>query len=150
VNLFADLWDEEEAQPGYAHRELAVGRRLGGELLGATLYELPPGSAICPYHYHHGEEEMALVLAGEVTLRTPRGEEPLRTGDAEVFLQGPEGGHLVRNTGGEVARVLMLSTLSQTGVTVYPDSGKVGAWIPGGGWLWREADAGVSYWDGEA
>jgi uncharacterized cupin superfamily protein len=93
---------------------------------------------------------MALVLAGEVTLRTPRGEEPLRTGDAEVFLQGPDGGHLVRNTGSEVARVLMLSTLSPTGVTVYPDSGKVGAWIPGGGWLWREADAGVGYWDGEA
>ncbi len=149
VNLLGDEWTAEQDRPGYVIRELAVAKRLGAELLGATLYELASGSAICPYHYHHGEEEQVLVLSGSVTLRSPRGEEPLRPGDLEVFPQGPAGAHLIRNTGDALARVLMLSSISAVGVTIYPDSAKVGAWADGNSWLAREADTHVDYWDGE-
>ncbi len=124
VNLRGDEWTEKQGRGGYVIRELAVAKRLGAELLGATLYELAPGSAICPYHYHHGEEELA--------------------------LEGPGGAHLIRNTGDEPARVLMLSSISAVGVTIYPDSAKVGAWADGNSWLAREADTHVDYWDGEA
>jgi uncharacterized cupin superfamily protein len=54
-------------------------------------------------------------------LRTPRGEEVLDPGHAEVFLRGPGGAHLIRNVGEDPARVLMLSTLSEVGVSPYPD-----------------------------
>ncbi len=49
-----------------------VGRRLGSELLGATVFEIEPGIPDVS-HFHHGNEEWALVLAGTVTLRTPDG-----------------------------------------------------------------------------
>jgi uncharacterized cupin superfamily protein len=150
VNLFGDDWSDEETRPGFVHRELAVAKRLGAELLGATLYELEPGQAICPYHYHHGEEELALVVSGRVLLRTPAGEAPLEPGCAEVFLQGPAGAHSIRNVGDEPARVIVFSANSDVGVSVYPDSAKVGAWAAGTrGWLAREADAHVGYWEGE-
>ena len=40
-----------------------------------TVYELPPGQSICPYHYELGDEEWLIVLAGRPTLRTPEGEQ---------------------------------------------------------------------------
>ena len=43
-------------------------------------------------------------------------------------------------------RVMMLSTLHEPSVAVYPDSGKIGVWPPGK--LFREDDA-TGYWEGE-
>ena len=52
-NLFADDWDIEQSQPGYTWKRMRVARRLGGELLGASVYELPPGQGTWPYHLLH-------------------------------------------------------------------------------------------------
>ncbi len=41
---------------------------------------------------------------------------------------GPEGAHQVFNRGEETIRVLMLSTLFEPSVAVYPDSDKIGVW----------------------
>lgn len=148
-NVFGEEWDEAGRRPGWETREVAVGKRLGGEMIGATLYELAPTSAICPYHEHAAEEEMALVVAGRVTLRGPDGETELGEGDLEVFLRGARGGHLIRNAGEEPARVLMLSTRAEVEVCRYPDSGKVGVWAPGLLLMGREAEMHVEYFDGE-
>jgi uncharacterized cupin superfamily protein len=148
-NVLGDEWDEEGTRPGWEQREVGVGRRLGGEMLGATLYELAPGAAICPYHEHAAEEEMALVVAGRVNLRGPNGEQELAEGDLEVFLRGSKGGHLIRNVGDEPARVLMVSTLAQVEVCRYPDSGKVGVWGPELRLMGREAEMDVEYFEGE-
>lgn len=40
-----------------------IGAALGGELLGATLYELPPGQRTWPFHFEHGNEEWLLCVA---------------------------------------------------------------------------------------
>jgi uncharacterized cupin superfamily protein len=38
-------------------------RHLGhGQILGATLHELPPQAVGSAYHFHHGNEEMLIVL----------------------------------------------------------------------------------------
>ena len=64
-NLFAEHeWDSEQQRDGYRHRVAAIGPRLGGALLGGSLYELPPGESSWPYHYEHGAEEWLLVVAG--------------------------------------------------------------------------------------
>ena len=55
------------------------GPKIGAGRMGATVYELPPGKALCPYHYE-SEEEWLLVLQGEVTLRHPDGEDVLGPG----------------------------------------------------------------------
>ena len=73
------------------------------------MYELPPGQAICPYHYEYGEEEWLLVLEGRPTLRHPEGSDQLDPWDVVCFTRGPEGAHRVQNDTEETARVLMFS-----------------------------------------
>ena len=65
ANLLRDRWDEQRARPGYAWKRRGLGRALGGELLGASLYELPPGQATRPYHWHWANEELLIVVAGK-------------------------------------------------------------------------------------
>jgi uncharacterized cupin superfamily protein len=108
-----------------------VGKALGAKRTGTSVYEIPPGQAVCPYHYEYGEEEWLLVLTGHPTLRTPDGEERLSPMDLVCFPEGPEGAHGVRNESDETVRVLMYSTVSETCVSVYPDSDKVGIYVNG-------------------
>jgi uncharacterized cupin superfamily protein len=102
-----------------------LGRALGGELLGASLYELPPGQATWPYHWHWGNEELLIVVAGKPTLRTPDGERDLQAADVVLFRRGPEGAHAVSNRGHAPARVLIVSTMIHPEIGEYPDSGKI-------------------------
>lgn len=147
VNLFGVELTLDEGDPdGYHTAYVRVGPLVGGSLLGLSVYELPPGQSICPYHWEAGDEEWLVVLTGRPTLRTPHGERELAPWDAVCFPTGAEGAHKVTNRGEEPARVAMLSTRNDPGVAVYPDSNKIGAWPPGK--LFRLDDA-VDYWDGE-
>ena len=111
---------------------------------------MPPGQAICPYHYEHGEEEWILVLQGRPSLRTPDGVEALEPLDVVFFPRGPEGAHQVRNQTGAPVRVLMWSTVVYPAVSVYPDSDKVGVWtgIKPEDLIVKRSSA-VEYYDGE-
>jgi uncharacterized cupin superfamily protein len=126
-NLNGDQWDRVEEREGWRSRDAWVGARLGGELLGGSLYELEPGDRLCPYHLHHANEEWLIVVRGEPTLRSPDGEQDLREGDVVVFLRGKAGAHQVSNRTDAPIRVLMLSSMVALEVVEYPDSGKVGA-----------------------
>ena len=152
VNLTGELqWDDENEQPGYGHRVAAVGRRLGGSLLGGSVYELPAGEKTWPYHYELGCEEWLLVLSGRPTLRTPDGEQELSPGDLAVFKEGPEGAHLGHNRTEEPCRVLLLSSKAPLAIIHYPDSGKVGLWSQAGGYdAMLRSQPKLDYWDGEA
>jgi quercetin dioxygenase-like cupin family protein len=65
--------------------------RTPGSSLTASVYVLEPGEKHKPYHFHHGAEELLLVLEGTPTLRTPSGERVLHRGDVVHF--GAEGAH---------------------------------------------------------
>ena len=78
---------------------------LGSEDSGVSVYELPPGQAVCPYHYEVGEEEWLLVLAGNPTLRHPDGSERLDPWDVVRFPKGPAGAHGIRNETDEPVRI---------------------------------------------
>jgi uncharacterized cupin superfamily protein len=135
---------------GFRAGMFRFGPQLGAKESGSTVYELPPGQAICPYHYEHGEEEWLLVLEGTPTLRTPGGEEAIAPWEMVFFPSGPDGAHSVRNTTGEMVRVLMFSTRKEVAVAVYPDSDKIGIFTGN-----RDDDimvrrsSGVPYFDGE-
>jgi uncharacterized cupin superfamily protein len=138
-------WDEDDAQ-GYQLAYKRVGPLVGAQQLGLSVYELPPGNSICPYHYEVGREEWLLVLVGRPTLRTPGGEHQLRPWDV-AFFPGDEGGaHKVTNRTDQTVRIAMLSTTADPNVTVYPDSEKVGAWPPGKTFT---LDSAVDYFQGE-
>jgi uncharacterized cupin superfamily protein len=148
ANLFdvGAQWDEGDP-PGYGTGYVRVGPLVGAEQLGLSVYELPPGQSICPYHYEIGFEEWLVVLVGRPTLRTPEGERELRPWDVAFFPDGEEGAHKVTNGTDETVRVAILSNKSDPGAAIYPDSNKVGIWPPGK--LFRLGDE-VDYWDGEA
>ena len=117
---------------------------------GASLWELPPGQSVCPYHYELGEEEWLLVLEGRPTLRTPDGEERLEPFDMVFFPTGPEGAHKVTNETDSRVRVVMWSEVVFPTAAVYPDSDKVGVYTADrSDDLMVRRSSGVDYFDGE-
>ena len=150
-NLFGKHeWESEQEREGYRHRVTRIGAPLGAELLGASLYELPPGESTWPYHYEHGAEEWLLVVSGRPTLRTPSGERQLKPGDVAVFPQGPSGAHKVTNPTDESVRVVIFSSKSPLAVVVYPDSRKLGVWTKEDGYIGLVRDEPkLDYWEGE-
>ena len=73
TNVWTDDWDPGEDWSGGG----ALSKRLPrGDVLGASVYELGPGN-FAIYHFHHGAEELLVVLRGTPTLRTPEGERVL-------------------------------------------------------------------------
>jgi uncharacterized cupin superfamily protein len=104
------------------------GAQLGAKQTGTSVYELPPGQAVCPYHYEYGEEEWLLVLDGRPSVRTPDGVRELERNDVVFFPMGAPGAHQVRNDSDEPARVMMWGTVVTPTATAYPDSDKVGIW----------------------
>jgi uncharacterized cupin superfamily protein len=117
VNVWTDDWDEGEDWSGGGGK----GKRLPrGPVLGASAYELGPGNFVV-YHFHHGMEELLVVLRGRPTLRTPDGERQLEEGESVYFPVGPEGAHALRNDTDEPVRFLMASTRPSPEVVEYPD-----------------------------
>lgn len=155
-NVYTNDWDMREDQPGFEWDRMRLARRLGGDMLGASVYVIKPGQKSFPYHFHRANEEMLLVLDGEVTVRTPTGEEVAGKGDATIFNRGADGAHQLINHTDEPARVIMFSTMVEPEIAEYPDTGKIGVFAgraPGaqGGGLQKvlDGDAVVGYFDDE-
>ncbi|WP_210491962.1 cupin domain-containing protein [Patulibacter sp. SYSU D01012] len=140
-NLLTDALPEW--RPGV--RLLAVGAAAGAERLGATAYELGPGAQAAPYHLHHGQEELLVVLSGTPELRTPAGTRRLVAGAVVAFPAGPDGAHRLRNDADEPCRYLVVGTTALPEVVEYPDTGTVLALTgPAAGHAWR-AGSDVAY-----
>jgi uncharacterized cupin superfamily protein len=146
-------FDEPREHPGFRAQRARLGRQAGAARLGLSLWEVGAGEAAYPFHYHLGEEEMVVVLEGELSLRTPTGWRELREGEVVSFLRGEAGAHQLVNRTRRSARFLAISTSGDPDIVVYPDSGKVGAVerLPQGGGLqamFRGAET-VDYYEGE-
>jgi uncharacterized cupin superfamily protein len=151
-NLFSAECVYDDTDPeGYGAGMARFGPSIGASLLGGSVYELPPGQSICPYHYEYADEEWLVVLESTPVLRTPGGEEQLRAGDVVAFARGPEGAHKVTNRTSATLHVLLLSTMNEPAVAVYPDSDKIGVWTGNENdkLMVRRRDGAVDYWDGE-
>jgi len=145
VNLNEPDFDEPRGAEGFRARRAGVGRQLGSEKLGASYWEIGPGEAAYPYHWHLTEEELLVVMQGRPSLRTPDGWRELAEGEVVAFPRGEEGGHQLVNRTEDTVRFLAFSTPTGPGIVMYPDSGKVGA----DGHRFRLSDA-VDYYDGES
>jgi uncharacterized cupin superfamily protein len=152
VNIGAPVFEYDDEDPdGFRAGMFRFGKLLNARQLGTSVYELPPGQSICPYHYEYGEEEWLLVLSGRPFVRTPDGTAELEPMDVVFFPRGPEGAHQVGNKSDEPARVLMWSEVTYPSATAYPDSDKVGVWTgvkPED--LIVERSAAVDYYRGES
>lgn len=153
ANVFEPEFDEDRDHDGFRARRARLGRQLGTERLGLSLWEIPPGEKAYPYHFHLTEEEVLVVLEGAPTLRAPNGNRRLSRGEAIRFPVGEAGAHQLSNEGDATVRLLALSTHGAPDVIIYPDSGKLSAAerLPhsdGRKHYFRIADE-VDYWEGE-
>ena len=117
-NLFEPEWIERTDEP-LRGRTARVGAAAGAERLGATLYEIDPGQNGSPFHLHHGNEEMIIVLSGSPTLRTIDGARTLDPGDVVACPVGRAGAHQIQNLTSDRVRVLVVSTM------IYPEAAEM-------------------------
>jgi uncharacterized cupin superfamily protein len=105
-----------------------VGHAVGSTTSLMFVYDLAPGESSCPYHYEY-DEEWLLVVDGTIVVRAPDGEHTLERGTLVRFPPGPDGAHKIMNRSEAPARTLMFSNSRGLGVSVYPDSDKIGVYV---------------------
>jgi uncharacterized cupin superfamily protein len=155
ANVFEPDFDAESRGPVYSYRRARLGRQAGAERLGASLYELPPGEAPWPIHYHLANEELIVVLRGRPSLRTPEGERELSEGEVVACPVGERGASQVVNRTSEPVRVLIVSEMVSPEIVRRPESGKLSAMADAPG-SYEEGYQGafferdeVDFWEGE-
>ena len=126
MNLDEVAFDDVEENGLYTSSRGQISDLIGARKLGYNLSVLPPGKAQCPFHCHHGEEEMFLILEGTGELRFGDQRYPIRPHDVIACPPGgPDVAHQIINTGSTTMRYLALSTLVEIEACEYPDSQKV-------------------------
>lgn len=108
-----------------------ISRRLGGKKLGAGHWVVPPRRASVPYHAHLVNEELVLILGGDVWLRLNGTEHPMTAGDLVALPPGPDSAHQLLNYSDQPANLILASTMIEREVVDYPDSGKRGIAVAG-------------------
>jgi len=133
----SNIWDDVPDWGGAGARRLVrAGRGLGG-----SIWEFQPGQPEYVYHFHHGSDELLVVLKGEPTLRTNAGTRTLKEGEVVPLPRGAEGARAVSNATDSVVRILMLSSNADPDVAEYPETGKIGLITDGETWeFYRRTD----------
>jgi uncharacterized cupin superfamily protein len=140
----------------YRSLDADISDRVGLTQIGAALCIVPPGKSACPFHNHHAEDEMFVILEGEGTYRFGPDSYGVQAGDV---LGAPRGGpahaHKLTNTGSIPLKYVAISSKSDTEICEYPDSGKFLATtrLPGKRermfrYVGRQ-ESEVDYWEGE-
>src|SRR3954471_19694071 len=124
-NILEPEWDAEMPDAPFRAKAMRAGAHAGAEELGATLYEIDAGGGISPYHAHHANEELVVVLSGSPVVRTPPGPRRAPAGAVLGCPKGEGGAHAVTNPGPEPARVLVVSTMRFPDVAEHLDTGAV-------------------------
>jgi uncharacterized cupin superfamily protein len=154
LNL-SEISEYEASDEGpFKEKYARVGDKIGAKKLGYSVVVLEPGFKVCPFHNHHVNEEMFLILEGEGTLRFGENEYAIKKDD---IIACPPGGtevaHQIINTGTSDLRYLCLSTNEPFEICEYPDSNKALA-LAGerGNYAFRHItrlDDAVDYYHGE-
>ena len=143
-----------ERPPLYANQRAQLSAGTAARKMGCGVDILPPGKQSCPYHFHHAQEELFIVLEGSGTLRVAGERLPITAGDVIFIPPGPEYPHHVINTSEAPLKYLSLSTKEVPEVCEYPDSGKLMSFSARDGQSTLRSihhkDTAVDYWDGEA
>lgn len=142
----------------YAGADVRIGPQIGVKDLGISYFEVPQGKSACPFHNHHVEDEMFIILEGQGIYRFGGERYSIKAGDV---LGAPAGGletaHQIINTGTGPLRYYAVSTMSLADVCEYPDSGKFGVFSRSTRNAYDQATVrhlhrlgnGIDYWDGE-
>lgn len=117
----------EEGKTSFKRKQL--GDADAGNRLRCSFYEIPPGKRSWFYHYHAGNDEALFVLAGAGALRLAGETLSLSEGDYVALPTDESGAHRVVNDSDEPLTYVVVSTMDEPDVTVYPDSEEFGAFV---------------------
>ena len=138
----------EQRAPLYDTRSGRLSTGTAAAKLGASFDILAPGMRSCPYHFHHAQEEMFVIVEGRGSLRVADELLEVRAGDVVFIPPGPQYPHQFINTSDAPMHYLSISTREQPEICEYPDSAKYSAWAPGIR-VQQRAESNIDYWDGE-
>jgi len=125
LNISNDAKYQENDNGTFRDSYFPISDKIGANKLGYSIMVLEPGFKACPFHNHHINEEMFLVLSGSGTLRFGSKTYDIVKDD---IIACPPGGselaHQIINTGTSPLKVLCVSTNEQVEICEYPDSNK--------------------------
>ena len=149
------LEDFEQSEKGQFQENFSgISDKIGAQKLGYSITTVPPGKKACPFHNHHINEEMFLILEGEGMLRFGEHEYAIKRHD---IIACPAGGkdvaHQIVNTSQADIKYLCLSTNEPYEICEYPDSNKIQSMVGEQGErelirIFKASDK-VDYYDGE-
>jgi uncharacterized cupin superfamily protein len=99
---------------------------VGLTAFGANRVLLPPGAASSLRHYHTQEDELVIVISGELVMLTNAGETAMHAGDIATFPMGAEDAHTFVNRSSEPAVIVAIGNNHEDDVWFYPDVGMRG------------------------
>jgi uncharacterized cupin superfamily protein len=82
---------------------------VGLTLMGASHVTLAPGGYSSQRHWHRGQDELVVMIAGEAVLIDDSGETLVRAGDVLAFPAGEANGHHMHNRSGEPCVFIAIS-----------------------------------------
>jgi uncharacterized cupin superfamily protein len=154
INL-DELEFETHGKAQFGESYAVIGEKIGAKKLGYSLSVVPPGKRVCPFHNHHVNEEMFLIIEGEGTLRFGDKEFPLRKHDVIACPPGNRDvAHQIINTSNADIKYFCLSTMEPGEIVEYPDANKIGAIVAGANGsynmrLFFKGESAVDYFEGE-
>lgn len=69
----------------------------GLTMMGASHVVLKPGAYSSQRHWHHGQDELVVILSGEAVLIEDDGETIVKAGEVLAWAAGVENGHRLHN-----------------------------------------------------
>ncbi|WP_426164261.1 cupin domain-containing protein [Pseudoduganella sp. R-32] len=115
----------ETSTPGVLNREEWISEPGGLTQFGAFIHVLMPGTRSSLKHWHQSEDELVVVLEGEVTVVEGETESLLGPGDAVAWPHGTPVGHYLWNQGQVPARCMVVGTRATIDRITYPDHDRV-------------------------
>ena len=127
-------FDPEDAREGASYppphdekcrgrRTWVLTRRYGLTQFGVNRVELAPGCWSTQRHWHKKNDEVVVVVSGELVLVTDLGEEVLQAGDCVAFKAGDPNPHHLQNRSDEPAVFYDIGGRDFTDVSTFPDIG---------------------------
>ena len=152
-------WTEMVHGEKIHHKRKNFTSELTTNKIVASLYEIPPGKASWPFHYHMANEEVFFIIEGEGDLRSADKTIKVKAGDFIRFPVGEKGAHQLINTSeNRTLKYLDFGTTNHPDLVFMPDSNKVGLFDGGAPcqnnknriiWKYFDLNTEIGYLDGE-
>lgn len=112
---------------GYEYNKYEVTQRKDFSQAYVSFYEIMPGKAAFPKHYHSYNTECFYIIKGNGVIQTDDGELNVKSGDVVVFPCGRAGMHKIMNPSDTDSLLYIdFDTTNSPDIIHYPDSDKIG------------------------